>query len=65
MAITALPTSLASAAQLSTEVFCPQCSHELEPWEVHLLKYLDCAFCGAKLELGTTMRIELPLDQTV
>jgi hypothetical protein len=27
--------------------------YALEPWEVHLLKYLDCPYCGsAALELG-------------
>ena len=57
-----LPASLASSASLSTELYCPQCGHELEKWEIHLLKYLDCPCCGAKLEFGATMRVDLPLD---
>ena len=47
---------------MSTDVYCSQCSQELEQWEVHLLKYLDCPYCGASLELGATMRIELPVE---
>jgi len=47
---------------MSTEVYCPHCGHELESWEVHLLKYLDCPFCGGDLELGATVRIDLPMD---
>lgn len=41
-----------SRAEL-VDVFCPQCTYALEPWEIHLLKWLDCPFCGAQLELGT------------
>jgi hypothetical protein len=57
-----LPASLASSAGVSTEVFCSQCSHELERWEVHLLKELACPCCGAAVELGATVRIAVPLD---
>lgn len=62
MAPVSLPASLASTAATSTDVYCSQCSQELESWEVHLLKHLNCPHCGATLELGATMRIELPLD---
>lgn len=42
------------AHPLTAQVFCPSCTYELEPWEVHLLKTLDCPCCGCSLELEAT-----------
>lgn len=39
------------------DVFCPGCGYHLEPWEVHMLKWLDCPLCGAQLELGLTLEV--------
>lgn len=50
MATVTIPAD--GATPLLADVFCSACMYGLEPWEVHLLKYLDCPYCGANLELG-------------
>lgn len=47
-----LPTSI------RPHVYCSDCGHELEPWEVQLLKYLACPFCGEGLEFGASIQVE-------
>lgn len=50
-----------SAAAAPPDVFCPQCGYALHPWEVHLLKLLECPDCASKLELGLSIEFDLPL----
>lgn len=57
MAPVMLPLTALPAAR--PEVFCPDCGYELQPWEVHLLKYLSCAYCGAGLRLGAPVELHL------
>jgi hypothetical protein len=42
-------------ADMPTRVFCPDCSYELEEWELQLARWLDCPLCGSRLELGVTV----------
>jgi hypothetical protein len=58
-AVTALAAPLFD--DFGSQLYCPRCTHELEEWEVHLLKQLDCAFCGGALELGATMPLSAVL----
>lgn len=44
---------------IATDVYCPQCSYELDSWEIHLLKHLACPCCGAQVDLGVSVELSI------
>jgi hypothetical protein len=55
MATSPAPLAASIRDRTASQVFCPSCAHELDDWEIHLLKFLDCPFCGGSLELGAAI----------